>query len=107
MCIRDRFGKVDDLNYRERADLATLLNQVAWLVSNTEGDFEKAVRQSRRSLELVPHSAASLDTLGRCYYAADDLENAIRYQQRAVRMEPYQHQIRRQLEFFQSIEQKQ
>ena len=88
--------------FNQRGDIATALNQVAWLVGNTEGDMEKAVRQSRRSLELIPHSAASLDTLGRCYYAAGDLENAVRYQKRAVRLEPYQQQIVRQLVFFES-----
>ena len=32
-------------------------NQWAWLVSNTEGDFQKAIRYSHRSLELTPASA--------------------------------------------------
>ena len=45
-------------------------NQWAWLVSNTEGDFQKAIRYSHRSLELIPRGsgesagASFLDTLG-------------------------------------------
>ena len=75
-------------------------NQLSWLIGNTEGDQEQAVQQSRRSLELRPHSAGSLDTLGRCYFAVGDQENAIKYQRRAHRREPHSQQIRRQLEEF-------
>ena len=62
--------------------------------------MQEALRASRRSLELSPDNAAYLDTLGRCYYALGDLENAIRFQSRAVQLEPSTQQIRRQLEFF-------
>jgi tetratricopeptide (TPR) repeat protein len=81
--------------------LASIHNQFAWLVSNTEGDLQEALRSSQRSLELAPETAAYLDTLGRCYYAVGDLENAIRYQTRAVQREPWTQQIHRQLDFFQ------
>lgn len=83
-----------------RADVSKNLNQVAWLVGNTEGDFEKAIRQSRRSLELRPGSAGSLDTLGRTYFAVGDFENALKYQRRAAKMEPHSQQIARQLAEF-------
>jgi hypothetical protein len=42
-----------------------------------------------------------LDTLGRCYYAAGDLENAVKYQSQAVKLDQHSGQMRRQLEFFQ------
>ena len=86
--------------FENSREAATYLNQVAWLVSNTEGDFEKAIQQSRRSLELRPASGGSLDTLGRAYFAAGDMTNAIRYQRRAVRLLPASYQIVRQLEEF-------
>ena len=86
-----------------RRDVAENLNQIAWLVSNTEGDFEKAIKQSRKSLELMPHSAGRLDTLGRAYFAVGDVENAIKYQSRAVRLQPHQQQIIRQLEQFRAF----
>jgi len=81
-------------------NLAQQLNQLAWLIANTYGDFEAAIRYSRRSLELAPEEAGYLDTLGRCYYAARDYTNAVRYQRRAVELEPHSGQIRRQLEVF-------
>ncbi len=92
--------------FEQRERISTLLNQVAWLVGNTEGDFEKAVQNSRRSLELRPHSAGSLDTLGRCYFAAGDLDNALNYQRRAVRLQPYAKQIVRQLNEFEKAKSK-
>jgi tetratricopeptide (TPR) repeat protein len=76
-------------------------NQWAWLIANTEGDYAKAVEHSRRSLELSPDEPSYLDTLGRCYYAAGDLENAVKSQQRAVELAPHYGVMRRQLEQFQ------
>jgi tetratricopeptide (TPR) repeat protein len=75
-------------------------NHYAWLVSNTEGDFDKAVRYSLKSLELCPNTPSYLDTLGRCYYAAGDLENAIKYQRQAVAMHPKVKVMKKQLEMF-------
>ena len=80
-----------------RYKIATELNQIAWLVGNTVGDYEQAIAQSRRSLELRPRSAGSLDTLGRTYFSEGDVTNALKYQRRAVKLEPHSQQIRRQL----------
>ncbi len=82
------------------ADLATANNQLAWLVCNTEGDFNEAVRCSLRSLDLRPDAAGYYDTLGHCYYAKGDFANAVLNQSRAAEMEPHSPQIHRQLELF-------
>jgi tetratricopeptide (TPR) repeat protein len=99
--------QVPDEKYRADVNMAiaAVNNQLAWLISNTEGDYQYAVRCSRRSLELRPETAGYLDTLGRCYYAAGDLDQAIAVQSRAVELEPHTHQIRRQLEMFQQAKQ--
>jgi tetratricopeptide (TPR) repeat protein len=84
----------------------TPYNQWAWLISNTEGDFSQAVRYSHRSLELIPEGAGEsagasfLDTLGRCYYAAGDYENAVKYQRQAVEKVDYMQVMQRQLALF-------
>lgn len=87
-------------------------NEWAWLVSNTEGDFDKAVRFSHKSLDLfaeqiadnpsfsMEDSAGLLDTLGRCYFAAGDIESAIKYQSQAVEYEPHMRVLQRQLKEF-------
>jgi tetratricopeptide (TPR) repeat protein len=81
-------------------------NAWAWLVSNTEGDFQKAIRYSHRSIELIPADAGEsagasfLDTLGRCYYAVGDLENAVKYQREALKKVDYMQVMHRQLALF-------
>lgn len=80
----------------------TAFNQWAWLVSNTEGDYAKAVRYSRRSLELRPDDPGLLDTLGRCLYAAGDHAAAVETQRRAVALAPHLQVMRRQLELFET-----
>ena len=88
-------------------------NEWAWLISNTEGDFQKAIRFSHKSIELQKQMiemepelsedsiAGLLDTLGRCYFAAGDLDSAIKYQSQAVESRPHMRTLQRQLEEFQ------
>jgi tetratricopeptide (TPR) repeat protein len=80
--------------------LGIMLNQYAWMVGNTFGDYQLALARSTRSLEIKPDYAGYLDTLARCYYAIDDYENAVLHQRRAAELEPHEGQIVRQLEFF-------
>jgi tetratricopeptide (TPR) repeat protein len=84
-----------------REQLALACNQFSWLVGNTIGNYDDAVKLSHLSLEMQPNYAGYLDTLGRCYYAKGDVENAVKYQSEAVKLSPYSGQIRRQLEYFQ------
>ena len=108
---------------RQNPDIPHNYNHWAWLISNTEGDYEKSVAYSLRSLtvkpedprrlgmvarcyydlrslDLVPESPSCLDTLGRCYFASGDLENAIKYQRKAVERHPHLMVMRRQLDLF-------
>ena len=82
-----------------RTAVAMNLNQVAWLVGNTGSD-KQAVERSRKSLELRPQTPGYLDTLGRAYFSVGDLKNALKYQRRAARLEPFSQQIQRQLKEF-------
>lgn len=87
---------------QQTPDDDTPYNQFAWLVGNTEGDYAEALRYSHKSLELRPGAAGYLDTLGRCYYAAGDFPNAIKYQTQAVTLDPHSGAMQRQLAMFKS-----
>lgn len=80
--------------------LANFYNQYAWLVSNTEGDYDLALKRSIESLEMSPGSDALLDTCGRCYYAVGNLPAAIVTQRKAVELTPNSPPLRRQLKMF-------
>jgi tetratricopeptide (TPR) repeat protein len=95
-----KLGKEIEQSIEESSDNPVLYNQWAWLVANTEGDYHKAIRYSRRSLELLPNTASFLDTLGRCYYAAGDIEKAVKAQRQAVRLIPHMQVMQRQLALF-------
>jgi tetratricopeptide (TPR) repeat protein len=77
-------------------------NQFAWLIGNTEGDFDEALKHSQLSIERTPESRAGglYDTLARVYYAKGDYENAVKYQTKASQLDPHCVPIRRQLELF-------
>lgn len=91
-------------------DEATFYNQVAWLVANTEGDVDEAIRFSHKSVDLARAAATGptdvrrvggfLDTLGHSYYAKKDYENAVKYQTEASKLDPHSQVIRRQLNVF-------
>jgi tetratricopeptide (TPR) repeat protein len=75
-------------------------NQLAWLIGNTEGDFDEALRLVQKSLELSPDNGAFYDTMGRVYYARGDYANAVKCQSLAAEMEPHSGLILKQLQFF-------
>jgi tetratricopeptide (TPR) repeat protein len=85
-------------------------NEDAWLIGNTEGDFDLAIQYSQTSLELVRNQQEDyrsmepgfLDTLAHCYAGKDDLENAVKYQAQAAELDPHTLQITRALEKFKS-----
>jgi tetratricopeptide (TPR) repeat protein len=81
-------------------DNPSLYNQFAWLVGNTEGNFDEALKYSQKSLELAPGNGGLYDTMARVYYAKGDYENALKNQEKAAELEPHSGQIAKQLELF-------
>ncbi len=86
---------------QENPDESNDYNHLAWLVGNTEGDLDEALRCVQKAIELAPDVGGYYDTLARVYFARGDLANAIKYQTKAVELEPHSLLIRRQLEEFQ------
>ncbi len=81
-------------------DEANGYNEYAWLVANTEGDVKKAIRYSKKSLEMAFDNSSYLDTLAHCRFAAGDAAAAVRIQSLARRLEPHSRTIERNLERF-------
>lgn len=84
----------------EDPDNPSPYNQFAWLIGNTEGDFDEALRYSQKSLELRPDEGGFFDTMAHVYFAKGDFENAVKQQTKAAEFEPHSGLIQRQLEFF-------
>jgi tetratricopeptide (TPR) repeat protein len=82
-------------------------NQLAWLLGNTEGDFDEAIRSSQKSLELLrqfpemkQNEGGFRDTLAHAYFGKGDLENAVKQQTRAAELDPHSGLIQRELAMF-------
>ena len=87
---------------RFERQLASLNNQYAWLVANTEGDYSSALAASKKSLEYTPGSPVYLDTLARCYFANRDYANAVKHQRMAVEQMAHSGLMLRQLKEFEA-----
>ncbi len=75
-------------------------NEYAWLIGNTEGDFEEAVKCSFKSIEISPEEGGLYDTLGHVYFGKGDWEKAVKYQAMAAELDPYSGQIQKALAQF-------
>jgi tetratricopeptide (TPR) repeat protein len=84
----------------QQPDAPDSYNQYAWLVGNTRGDFDEAIKYSRKSLELRPDYAGYYDTLAHAYFGKGDLKSAVRYQAQAAELDPHSGLIRRDLDIF-------
>ena len=98
---RKRIIKPEDY----KAELGEAYNQYAWLVANTEGDYERALKCSLDSLEFLDsedliYRAARLDTCARCYFALGRIEEAVITQEQAIKLDPFSPPMLRQLEQF-------
>lgn len=80
--------------------LSEAYNQYAWLVANTEGNKQNALSHSLESLRLTPDEPANLDTAARCYFALGQYADAVRMQERALKLSPHSPPLQRQLQEF-------
>jgi tetratricopeptide (TPR) repeat protein len=92
----------NDADQRDRIEqyMAVVYNEFAWLVGNTIGDVDEAIRLSHKSLEIMPDNGGFFDTLAHCYHRKGDFESAVKYQRMAIELEPHSGIIRRKLELF-------
>jgi len=77
-------------------------NQLAWLVGNTGGDFNEALRWAQKAVATNPENGAFYDTLAHVYAGKGDYANAVKHQTRAAELEPHSGLIMRQLKVFEA-----
>ena len=93
-------GHLDRSAYFKQS-LARSLNELAWLLASTEGDLAEALRCALRANEVVPTNSSYLDTLARVYFRLGKIDDAIRYQELAIEVEPHSRQLKRTLNEYQ------
>lgn len=91
----------------EQSRLAQELNNYAWLICNTEGDYQQALSFSLESLDIEKEDGAKCDTCARCYFVIGDFENAVEMQKKAIKFLPHSPPLVRQLNEFQAALNKQ
>ena len=80
-----------------RSTLARALNELAWLLANTDDDLDEALECAKRACELVRKNPSYLDTLARVHFQRGDVAEAIRLQEQVVALEPYRKKMVRVL----------
>jgi tetratricopeptide (TPR) repeat protein len=86
---------------------ASLCNGLAWLLVNTDGNFDEALKHAKRAVELEPKSGAILDTLAHVYFAKGDFENAVKTEEKACEFDKHSVLLKQTLEKFKkALEQK-
>lgn len=79
-------------------ELSNRCNEYAWLVSQTEGDFEDALRKANLACELDEANAAYLDTKAATLWRLGRRDEAVAIQREAVAIEPESRSMQRTLE---------
>lgn len=102
----DTRARIKDCAKEMRSDIAAApddamaYNNLAWLLANTEGDQDEALRLSRKSLALDPNNGGYYDTLARVHYARGEFDDAVKHQKKAIELLPHSQLLQRQLELF-------
>jgi tetratricopeptide (TPR) repeat protein len=85
---------------RYRHFIASLDNEIAWILVNTGGNLKDALRYAQQSVEYRPGMGYSIDTLATCHFALEEIDRAIEYERMALRLNPHREDIARTLQRF-------
>jgi len=102
----DRAAEMLRREIQENPDEANAYNQAAWLIGNTQGNLDEALRFAEKAVELEPDNSAYLDTLAHVHFAKGELDQAIRYQSRAAEVDPHNGLIVSELKVFRDAAEK-
>jgi len=95
--IADYDGAAHDSS---RIKMVTAWNWAAWLLANTDGDYQSALTLVKAALKVEPDNIGILDTLAHVYFLGGQVDEAIRVQEQVIRFVPEAATYHRALERF-------
>ena len=63
-------------------------NSAAWLLANTDGDYQTALTFAETAVKAEPDNESYLDTLAHVYFLGGKIDEAIHTQEKVIRMAP-------------------
>ncbi len=82
--------------------LAQPFNQGAWLMANTDGNYEQALNAAKKALFFSPENPMYLDTLAHVYALGKEYDKAVESQKLAVKYSPQAEIFREALAKFEA-----
>ena len=83
---------------QEKVDNAEVYNSLAWALATRKRSPEKAIDLALKANALAPDDTNIMDTVAEAYYAAGDHSSAIKWEQKALKLEPASEYLKKQLE---------
>ncbi|MGQ9706644.1 MAG: DUF1028 domain-containing protein [bacterium] len=84
----------------ENPDNAEVYNSVAWALATRKLYPERALEIALKAHELAPDDPNIMDTLAESYYANGEYKKAIKWEKKALKIEPNNEFFKKQLEKF-------
>jgi len=96
--IYDRMGDIEkasnayqagiDVPSRDNSALPTLLNNYSYLLSQNDGDLQKALEMVQQAVSVEPENSSFLDTFGWVHFKLGNLEQALTNIRKSVSKDP-------------------
>jgi len=87
----------------QNEDYSTPFNQAAWLLANTDGDYELALNSAKKAVYFAPNNPNILDTLAHVYALGKEYDKAVETQKQVVRYSPHTVIFRNVLKKFEEL----
>ncbi len=81
------------VNSSNESAQATLLNNYSYILSQHDGDLNKALEMAKKAIAVEPDNSSFLDTIGWVYYKLEDYAKALDYIQRSVDSNPESSEV--------------
>ncbi len=77
-------------------------NNLAWLDARSRRNLDEAMRHAQQAVNLLPDTAAYMDTMAEVHFAKGDREKALDWSARAVKLTPHDQELLGQRKRFES-----